>query len=99
MRCDRNLDEMRSNFVLLTGDRRLEPRRACRASVWLLDDDLARVVEFGAALEISREGVTFEVPRDSGLRVVASGVRLGPFHGPDKVIRRATRLLPADGKD
>lgn len=69
MRCDRNLDEMRSNFVLLTGDRRLEPRRACRAAVWLLDDDLARVVEFGAALEISREGVTFEVPRDSGLRV------------------------------
>ncbi len=69
MRCDRNPNAMNSGLLLLTGDRRLEPRRACHATIWLLDEDLERVIEFGAAVEISRAGVTFDSP---------SNVRLTP---------------------
>ncbi len=43
---------------LLTHDRRIDPRRACRATVWLLDDELLRAVEFGRAIDISRGGIS-----------------------------------------
>lgn len=44
-------------------DRRIEPRRPCHAGVWLLDADVSRAVEIGAAVEISRTGATLLVPR------------------------------------
>jgi len=62
MNRDRDLNEFNGASLLLRGDQRVEPRRACRATVWRLDDDLRRAVELGAAVEISREGVTFTVP-------------------------------------
>lgn len=59
----RSNPRLASAEATLWSDRRIEPRRPCRAGVWLLDADLARAFEIGTAVEVSRAGATLLVPR------------------------------------
>lgn len=66
-----SLNHIHEPGSLITHDRRTDSRRRCRAIVWQLDDELVRATELGAALDISRGGLSLQLNPESGVNIAA----------------------------